>query len=135
DIEGLGSGLNGVTILSATKVHIIKCTIHNFTQNGVNIAGPAGARAVIQDSIITSNNNGVAIAGISGAANVAVVLNTTIDNQPGASITVAAGSTLFLGGSRLFGSATNVSNSGTFTSFGDNAIQTTGTPTNTIVLR
>ena len=135
DIEGLGTGLNGVTILASNKVTIQNCSIRNFTQNGVNIAGPAGARAVIQDSLILSNNNGVRIAGIAGAVNVAVVLRSTIDNHPGASITVAAGSTLVLGGSKLFGSAASVTNAGTFTSFGDNELQGTGTPTNTIVLR
>jgi hypothetical protein len=135
DIEGLGSGLNGVNILSASKVHIIKCSIHNFTQSGVNLAGPTGARVVVQDSIITSNLIGVTIAGASGAANTGLVLNTTIDNNTGSSIQVGAGSTLILGGSRLIGSANSVSSAGTFTSFGDNAIQGTGNPNNTIQLR
>jgi hypothetical protein len=136
DIEGLGTGLNGVNILSASKVTIQKCTVRNFTQNGVNVAGPAGTRVVIQDSIILDNNNGVSIAGNpAGSVNVGIVLRTLIDNHPGSSIVVATGSTLFLGGSKLFGSAASVANSGTFTSFGDNEIQTTGTPTSTIALR
>jgi hypothetical protein len=136
DIEGLGTGLNGVQILSASKVTIQNCTIRNFTQNGVNIAGPAGTRAVVQDSLILSNNNGVSITGNgAGVANVGIVLRTTIDNHPGSSVNVAAGSTLFLGGSKLFGSAASVTNAGTFTSFGDNELQGTGTPTNTIILR
>ena len=141
DIEGLNGttsapGLNGVKIISASKVTIQNCSIRNFSQNGVNIAGPAGTRVVIVDSYIYGNNNGVGIAGnTAGVANVAIVLRTLIDNHPGSSITVAAGSTLFLGGSKLFGSAASVANSGTFTSFGDNEIQGTGTPTSTIVLR
>lgn len=135
DIEGLGTGLNGVHIISASKVTIKDCSIRNFTQNGVNIAGPAGARAVIADSLILSNNNGVSIAGIAGAANVAVLMRTIIDNHPGASVTVAAGSTLFSSASKLLGSAASVTNAGTFTSFGDNALQGTGTPTSTILLR
>jgi len=135
DIEGLGTGLSGVDILSASKVTIQNCTIRNFTQNGVDIEGPAGTRVVIQDCTILSNNNGVSIAGISNAVNVGIVLRTLIDNHPGSSITVASGSTLFLGGSKLFGSVANVANSGTFVSFGDNELQGTGTPTSTIVLR
>jgi hypothetical protein len=135
DCEGLGTGLNGVQVLSASKVTIQNCSIRNFTQNGVNIAGPAGTRVVIVDSFIYGNNNGVVIAGISGATNVGIVLGTTIDNHPGSSVTVAAGSTLFLGSSKLFGSAASVANSGTFTSFGNNELQGTGTPTSTIVLR
>jgi hypothetical protein len=142
DIEGLGGGANpgahGVRIISNSRVTIQDCSIRNFAQNGINLAGPVGARVLVQDSIILSNNNGISIAGTpAGSANVAVVLRTTIDNHPGSSITVAAGSTLFLSGSKLFGSAANVTVAagGTFTSFGDNALQTTGTPTNTIPLR
>jgi len=131
DIEGLGTGLNGVSILGAAKVTIRNSSIRNFTQNGVNVAGPAGTRAVIQNSIILSNNTGVAINGTSTA----LVLKTLIDNHPAPAITIAAGGTLILGDSTLSGSATSVQNAGTFTSFGDNQIQTTGTPTNTINLR
>jgi parallel beta helix pectate lyase-like protein len=136
DFEGLGTGLNGVTVISASKVAIQKCSIRHFTQNGVNIAGPAGTRVLMQDCTILSNNNGVSIAGNpAGSANVGIVLRTTIDNNAGSSINVASGSVLFLGGSKLFGSVASVTNAGTFTSFGDNELQGTGTPGNTIALR
>jgi len=136
DIEGLGTGLNGVHIISASKVTIQNCTIRNFTQNGVNVAGPAGARVLVQDSIILSNNNGVSLAGNPvGSSNVGILLRTTIDNHPGNSVTVATGSTLIMSASKLLGSAASVANSGTFTSFGDNALGGTGTPTSTIALR
>src|SRR5262245_30674689 len=46
DIEGVGTGNNGVNILSNTKVTIQSCSIRNFAGNGVNLAGPAGARLV-----------------------------------------------------------------------------------------
>jgi hypothetical protein len=135
DIEGLSTGLNGVNIIAANLVTIRRSSIRNFTGNGVNLAGPAGARVHVQDSYIVSNNNGINIAGISGAANTAIVTNTVIDIESGAGIVVNGGSTLFLNGSSIFGSASSVTNSGTFTSFGNNALQTTGTPTNTINLR
>ena len=136
DIEGLGTGLAGIRTISATKVTIQNCVIRNFTQNGVDINGPAGTRVVVDGCTILSNNNGVNIVGTpAGTANVGIVLRTFIDNNTNVSINVATGSTLFLGGSKLFGSATSVLNAGTFTSFGDNEIQTAGTPTNTIPLR
>jgi hypothetical protein len=141
DIEGFANGtspgIHGVSILSAAKVTIQKCSIRNFTQNGVNLSGPAGARVVIVDSMIRNNSSGVSVVGVGGAANVAIVLSTIIDRHSTASVAVGAGSTLFMSGSKLFGSATNVSVAAgaTFTSFGDNAIQNAGTPTNTIVLR
>ena len=134
DIDGLGTRCPGYQFRQS---HHSELFDPELSQNGVNIAGPGGARVLIANSIILSNNNGVAIAGIGGGANVGILLRTIIDNHAGASVTVAAGSTLFMSAAKLFGSGTSVSVAAgaTFTSFGDNAIQTTGTPTNTIALR
>ncbi len=135
DIEGVNTGLNGVQILSASKVTIQNCSIRNFTQNGVN-AAVAGARVVVVDSFIYSNNGGVNI-GAAGVAAVGLVLRTTIDNHPAFSVSVANTSVLIMSASKLLGSAASVSLAAgaNFTSFGDNAIGGTGTPTNTIPLR
>src|SRR6516164_1945938 len=45
DIEGLGTGLDGVRIIGGGKTTIRRCSIRNFTQNGINLAGTANARA------------------------------------------------------------------------------------------
>jgi hypothetical protein len=142
DIEGFGNGttpgITGVSIRSATKVTIQKCSIRNFSGNGVSVEGPAGTRVVIVDSLILSNNGaGVGVSGVGFAANVAVVLRTVIENHSVASVAVDTGSSLFMSGSKLSGSTTGVflSSGATFTSFGDNAIQGTGTPTNITPLR
>ena len=60
DIEGLGTGLNGVNIVSGAQVYIIRCAIRHFTQNGVNLASStSGGRALIRDSFINLNGGGV----------------------------------------------------------------------------
>jgi hypothetical protein len=135
DIDGLGQSAHGVNIISNTKVTIKKCSIRNFSGAGVNLQGPAGARVLIEDSMILSNNNGMIIAGIGGVGNVGILVRTTVDNHPGTAIVVVPGSILYMSGSKLLGSATNVSGGGSFVSFGDNALQGTGTPTSTIPLR
>src|SRR5262245_10319068 len=141
DIDGFANGsiagIDGVIIATATRVTIQNCSIRNFAGNGVNLQGPLGARVVIIDSTILSNNVGLNIAGSGGAANVGILLRTIIDNHPAASVKVAAGSTVYMSGAKLFGSASNVIlNAGaTFTSFGDNAIQAAGNPSFTIPLR
>src|SRR5262245_45264840 len=136
DIDGQGTGLNGVEIGHATKVTIQNCSIRNFTGNGVSLAGPLGARVLIADSTILSNNVGLYIAG-TGASNTAVVMRTIIDNHPVASVVVASGNNLIMSASKLTGSPSSVSVAGgaTFTSFGDNAIQSAGNPSFTIPLR
>jgi len=59
--NGTSPGIHGVSILSAAKVTIQKCSIRNFTQNGVNLNGPAGARVMIVDSMIRNNSSASAL--------------------------------------------------------------------------
>jgi hypothetical protein len=54
DIEGLGTGLNGVQILAANKVTVVNSSIRNFTQSGVNVAGPARWSETRSSSATTS---------------------------------------------------------------------------------
>ena len=81
DIEGLGTGVNGVQILSAGAVYVIRCTIHHFAGNGVNMASSvAGSRVFVKDSIITQNAGGVNVQG-NGVANIGSVANTLVDGN------------------------------------------------------
>ncbi len=52
--EGLGTGLNGVRIISAGNVFIENCTINNFVQQGVDIE-PASPSTSINVSIKDTN--------------------------------------------------------------------------------
>src|SRR5262245_44947969 len=81
DIDGFATAIDAVRINTATRVTIQNCSIRNFTGNGVNLQGPLGARVVIADSTILSNNIGLNIAGMGGAANVGILLRTIIDNH------------------------------------------------------
>ena len=79
DIDGLGSGSDGVQVLSAGEVQVLKCKIHDFTGNGVNMnSDVANSRVFIKDSIITKNVTGVAIQG-NGVVNGGSIVNTVVD--------------------------------------------------------
>jgi len=81
DIEGVGTGLDGVKILSGGVVYVIKCTIHHFTGNGVNsVSTTNNGKVFIKDSIITQNLGGVNIAG-NGVANAGAVADSFIDGN------------------------------------------------------
>src|SRR6267142_4656881 len=54
DIEGLGTGLNGVQIIGGGNVVIRRTSINNFAGNGVNLTGTANARVFVQDSVISN---------------------------------------------------------------------------------
>jgi hypothetical protein len=67
DIEGLGTGLAGIKVLSAGSVHVEKCTINNFTQKGIDFepssASIATSQLYVSNSIIR-NNLGASSGGI-----------------------------------------------------------------------
>jgi len=67
DIEGNGSGVEGIIFNSGKALHIDKCKIRGFTANGINFAPASGsattASLVITNSIIADNPNASASAG------------------------------------------------------------------------
>ena len=81
DIEGLGTGLDGVKFLGAGQLYIINCSIRNFTNNGVNMAGTiAGEKhAFISDSYIIDNGSVAGNGGVNAAAgNIISLTNTSL---------------------------------------------------------
>jgi hypothetical protein len=138
DIEGLTTGVNGVQIVGLGNISIVRCRIAQFTQNAVNVAGGAGARALIQDSLLTNNAGGVNVVGnAGGVSNTAVIIRTTIDINSAFSVSVTAPGVLFLNGASMQGSAASIVNNGaaTVNSFGNNAFNGTGAITTTIGLK
>jgi hypothetical protein len=67
--QGLGSGLDGIKVLSAKSVEIENCDISGFTTNGVEVATSAANTTTIDNSRITDNpGNGVLNNGTAGSA-------------------------------------------------------------------
>jgi len=132
DIEGLGTGLNGVSIIAGKEVYIIRCSIRHFTQNGVNLASStSGGRVIIRDSFILFNAGGVNVA---GNANIGSIFNTEIEGNTSFAVQANGAGTilgiansvlnisptaisLLAGGSAFsFGPSNVVSGAGSFTS-------------------
>jgi len=137
DIEGVGTGTNGINIVSASSVIIRNTTIHHFT-TGVNVDGPAGAKVSIENSYINQNAVGVNVQGTSGAANTAVIDQTTIEANTTAAIQVQQGGAAFLSASSLVGAGPKIVyvGNGTLTSYGNNVIRGAGSnPTTTLPLQ
>src|SRR5215471_3546135 len=55
DIEGLGTGLNGVNFLAGSQLYIIDCHIRHFTGNAVNMAAGGGGHVFINRSFLLFN--------------------------------------------------------------------------------
>jgi|SRR5580704_1647149 hypothetical protein len=129
DIEGLGTGLNGVSVSSGLLVYVKKCKIHNFVQNGINMASStSGGRVLVTDSFIFQNgtlNSSPLTGGINingnGVGNGGVVVNTIVDkNQNFAVQASGASNTIAVSRDELLGSPNgiNLVNGGTSTCVG-----------------
>ena len=142
DIEGLGTGLNGVQFLGGGQLYIIRCSIRNFTQNGVNVAATTTGEkhAFINDSFILDNGTAAGTGGVNAAAgNVASITNTSILSNGGFSVQAnGAGAVVGLQTSVLNNSATAISKlaGGTAVCVGpSNLIVGTGTCDSTILFK
>jgi hypothetical protein len=137
DIEGAGTGLNGVHIIGGGGVTIRNCTIRNFTQNGINLVGTAHARAVVDGSMISGSAGGINVQGAGGVTNTVFLRNTVVDSNSSFSIQTAGTSRLFMTRSMLIGSPSAIitSGSGAVISYGDNVLRNAGVPTQTVLLQ
>jgi hypothetical protein len=135
DIEGLGTGINGVNIIGGGKTTIRKCSIRNFTQNGVNLTGSPNARVFIENSFILGNGGGFNMLG-NGGMNTAIIVGTTLDGNTSFATQVGGGNVLVLNNSILTGSPFSIhNNGGEVWSYGNNVLRNAGTPTQTLVLQ
>lgn len=136
-INGNGNGLNGVRVLGNAKVLIEDVAIEKFTQNGVDVQGPAGTRVFLNRVTVTQTNNGVFVSGASAAANTVFIDDSLFDNNTVAAVNVGATSTVVLNDSTLSGSGgtdLTITAGGQAISSGNNLIRT-GTPTSTSPLK
>jgi hypothetical protein len=134
DIEGIGTGINGVQIVGSGTTTIVRCAIRHFSGNGVNLVGTSGARAVVIDSIITNNAGGFNIAGAGGVQNTGVALRNVFDNNPSFGLQTTGASNLIISANKIFGAAASFIGPNV-TSFGDNAFNGTGPIATTITLK
>jgi hypothetical protein len=145
DIEGLGTGLDGIKVLAGGKVFVKNSKIHHFKNNGINMASTtSGARLVVKDSFIFQNGtlNSAPLTGginINGTANAGVVVDTVVDsNQNFAAQASGASNSITLTRAFLAGSPNgiNLVNGGTSICFGpSNVIAGAFTCTTSVVFQ
>src|SRR5262245_58251809 len=62
DVEGLGTGLDGIKFLSGRHLHVERCEVHRFTQQGIELTmNQATAATLTVNNSRVSNNTNVAI--------------------------------------------------------------------------
>jgi hypothetical protein len=79
DIEGLGSGLNGIRVLAVGSLTVENCTINNFTQKGIDFEPNISAQLSVKNTVIR-NNRGASAGGILIKPLLGAIALATIDN-------------------------------------------------------
>jgi hypothetical protein len=144
DIDGVGTGLNGVGFNSGVELIIHDCWIHNFATNGVNVnTSTANARVVITNSRILNNGtNGTANTGgvnvnQNGGASFTLIHNSPIENNQNYALQATGASTaVAVMNSVLIPTGLVINSSAQVVSFGPSNIYGTATnPTSTPAFR
>lgn len=145
-LEGAGTGVSGIKILSASAVNIRKCVIRGFmgagaTQGGIEITPTAAATKVtVSDCAINDNIRGImAVPTAPGAAQVVLDRVVVARNGGVAVRATSAAAVIWLSNSVVTGNGLGLSpqSSGVIHSFGNNVVinnTTDGAPTDTIPL-
>jgi hypothetical protein len=120
DIEGLGTGLDGVKVLAGLQVYVINCRIHHFLNNGINMASTtSGAKVFVKDSLIIQNGtlNSNPLTGgvnVNGTGNVGLVVDTVVDSNQNFAVQASGASNIVsLTRAYLSGSGISLANGGT----------------------
>jgi hypothetical protein len=137
-INGAGSGLSGIRVISAARVIIENTVLDGFTQNGITIQN-TGQCQVTVDGVSARNNTGSGIfAQTDGSADVVVTRSLIAGN--GVGISSGSGASVIIQGNTIVQNLNGlfVSGSGKIISAKDNLIdsnRTNGAPTSTSPLQ
>jgi hypothetical protein len=102
DINGVGSGLNGIRILNARNVNIENCSIYGFTNRGISIETTTNVTVNVRDTVIRNNGgSGIAIANTGGGTANVTLDNVTIKENSGFGIDQQVASNLVVRRSAL----------------------------------
>lgn len=126
-INGVGTGINGVKIISAAKVFIEKTVLDGFTQSGVSVENASPVQVFIGECSIR-NNTVRGVGTLSTAASDITLTRTTIAGN-GTGIAAAANSTVRLSANSIVYNTTGLaaSSGGKIVSTRDNLIDGNGT--------
>jgi len=137
DINGASTGINGVSILSATNVFVEDCVIDGNTGNGstsgigIRMALSGSGSLFVTDTMIHKNVTGIRVTTTSGFA-VANIRNSNIENCT-TGVEAAANGFVTVFGSRIAGNASSgliTSASGAQLNARDNVLANNGTAIN-----
>jgi hypothetical protein len=120
NIDGVGTGLAGVKVLSAKAVHIRRSSVRGFANVssgvGIHVAPSVNpAKVTVSDTVVTQNTQGILDAPAGGAASASTVTvdRVVVENNGGPGIRANANGTIRVSNSVITGNNRGVQTGGT----------------------
>jgi hypothetical protein len=137
-INGGGNGINGVRVISASRVAIENVVIDNFLQNGITVENSGSVQVLVSNSSIRNNTGNGINAAPTGSADITVSRSLIAGNATG--LTANGNASIRITGNTVTYNTTGLSalKGGKIISFKDNAIDgngTNGAPSSTVALQ
>lgn len=133
DIDGAGTGVDGIRVLSGAKIIVRNTVIRGFQGHGIVLNSPTAPRLILDGSVITATNIGLNFVQPAGV----IVERTRFENNLVNSVKITNGSTVILNQTSMAGPAVDIdiAAGASVVSYGTNVIRGSGTPTSTIPLK
>ena len=113
DIDGLGTGLNGVNVIQAGEVLIRDCNIHNFQSGGTGVGvllnSATASHVTVDHSVLNFNSLGISVTSAPGLGHVSVYDSLLNDNVSVGIRVQGAGNDVTILRNQIFGSAAALS--------------------------
>lgn len=109
-INGAGTGINGIRVLSANSVHLNEVVIDGFTQHGISVENSTTALKMVVDQTFIRSNNQHAINCFivnPGSANL-VINDSVLSGNGGNGLNMSSVAKASINDSVIFGNATGV---------------------------
>jgi hypothetical protein len=128
-INGAGTGINGIRIMSAAKVFIENVVIDGLTKNGISVENKGAAQVSIYRSSVRNADTGVSVTPApEGTADVSVSESLVAGNNTG--ISAGANTNVQISGNSITLNKTGIATAGggQINSFKNNVIDLNGKP-------
>lgn len=131
DLEGLSTGLSGVSILQARTVVIRNSSIRNFTTAGIRVNSGNKVRLIVEDVFFSGNQIGIDMASPSAIASAQVSSSLFVSNPTAGIRVTGANNTAAINANQftLSTKSLEILSGGTITSYGNNVLEATDAPT------
>lgn len=86
EINGIGTGINGILVLGAGRVIVDHCQVMGFTSNALDVSVTSPVKILVQDSTFSATSGGVVLEGTSGPGPVTALVKNVSMQGTGAAL-------------------------------------------------